>query len=302
MGRGQQEIEHHLRPTGRFRAVAALLSPFIGTSLVCSGAGGYAGAGREVLKNTDPLIARNLVRSRVEHGVKNWVFASAAEVYGPVNGLATEQTAAKPVIPYGHIKLAIESLLVQMAKDLPRCRVVVLRIGEAYASQSRLLSELTTRLKRGFCPFPGAGRVAVSFVQVQDIAQAFLLAAERAPTEVSIYNVADDEPTTWRTFIRYLAELLGTRPPISLPRALAYSHMLGHQLKSLLLNQEPLLTRHALRLLTTPKALSNQAIKQELGFTPCFADFRPGLEETLHGLSHHAQNGAAERSAPHKAA
>ncbi len=265
-------------------------------------AGGYAGAGRRALECSDLQIARNLIRWGVEHGVRSWVFASAAEIYGLVDGLATEQTAAKPVIPYGHIKLAIEGLFVQMAKDLPRCRVVILRIGEVYGSESRLLCELTARLKRGFCPFPGSGRVAVSFVHVLDVAQAFARAAESTRMGVSIYNVADDEPTTWRTFIRYFAELLGTRPPISLPRALAYSHMLAHEFKSFIVNQEPLLTRHALRLLTTPKALSNQAIKQDLGFTPRFANFRQGLEATLHGLSHHTQNGATERSAPHKAA
>lgn len=265
-------------------------------------AGGYVGAGRQALERADLQIARNLIRWGVDHGVKNWVFASAAEVYGAVNGLATEQTATKPVIPYGHIKLAIERLLVQMANDLPDSRVVILRIGEVYGSQSRLLRELAARLKRGFCPCPGSGRVPVSFVHVQDVAQAFLRAAEHAATGVSVYNVADDEPATWRAFVRYLAELLGTRPPVFLPRSLAYAYMLGHQIKSRVINEEPVLTAYALRLLTTPKALSNQAVKQDLGFTPCFPNFRNGLEAILHGLSHDAQNGAAERSAPDEAA
>lgn len=265
-------------------------------------AGGYAGAGRLALERADLLIARNVIRWGVDHRVKNWIFASAAEVYGRVDGLATEQTPTKPVIPYGHIKLAIERLLVQVAKSQPDCRVVILRIGEVYGRESRLLRELATRLTRGFCPCPGSGRVAVSFVHVEDVAQAFLRAAERAPMGVSIYNVADDEPTTWRSFVRFFAELLGTRPPVFFPYPLAYAYMLGHQLRSRIANKEPILTAHALRLLTTPKALSNQAIKQGLGFTPCFPNFRYGLEATLHGLSHDAQNGAAQRSAPHQAA
>jgi nucleoside-diphosphate-sugar epimerase len=113
-----------------------------------------------------------------------------------------------PVIPYGHIKLAIEGLLAEMAKGLPDGRVVILRIGEVYGSESRLLRELATRLKRGFCPCPGSGRVAVSFVHVEDVAVAFLCALERAPSGISVYNVADDEPTTWRSFVRYLGDLL----------------------------------------------------------------------------------------------
>lgn len=254
-------------------------------------AGGYAGADRGTLEHTELVIARNLIRWGVDHGVKNWVFASAAEVYGGVDGQATERSPTKPVIPYGHIKLAIEGLLVQMTESQPDCRVVILRIGEVYGSQSRLLRELAKRLTRGSCPCPGSGRVAVSFVHVEDVAQAFLRAAEGAPMGISTYNVADDEPTTWRSFVRFFAELLGTRPPVFFPYPVAYAYMLGHQLRSRIANKKPILTAHALRLLTTPKALSNQAIKQGLGFTPCFPDFRYGLEATRDGLSHDAQNG-----------
>jgi nucleoside-diphosphate-sugar epimerase len=64
--------------------------------------------------------------------------------------------------------------------------------------------------------------------------------------------------------------------------------MVGHQLLSRIATREPVLTRHALRLLITPKALANQKIKRELGFTPRFTNFRQGLEVTVHGLPNHA--------------
>lgn len=260
-------------------------------------AGGYAGGGRRAMKRADLRIARNLVRWGVKNGVKNWVFASAAEVYGSLDGLGTEDSPARPVIPYGEIKLAVEGLLARMAGDMPGCRLAILRIGEVYGSESRLVRELAMRFERGLCPWPGSGRVPVSFVHAEDAAQAFLRAAERAPGGISIYNVADDEPTTWRSFVRAFAETLGAHPPLFLPRSLAYGYMLGHRLVSRIAGREPVLTGHALRLLTTPKALSNRKIVQELGFAPRYKNYRPGLEATLHGLSHHAEDGAAERSA-----
>lgn len=240
-------------------------------------AGGYAGASRQVLEGTDLLIARNLIRWGVENGVKNWAFASAAEVFGRIAGLATEAACTIPVIPYGRIKLAIEGLFVQMAKDLPDCRVSILRIGEVYGPESRLLRELEMRMREGFCPWPGSGRVAVSFVHLEDVAQALLCAIKRAPGGVSVYNVADDEPATWRSFVRRFAEVLGARPPVFLPRPLVYAYALGHRFRSYLARKEPILTSHALRLLTTPKALSNQKIKSELGLTLRFPNFRCGL-------------------------
>jgi nucleoside-diphosphate-sugar epimerase len=257
-------------------------------------AGGYAGGERCALKRADLRIARNLLRWGVKHGVKNWVFASAAEVYGSLNGMGTEKSRTRPVIPYGEIKLAVERLFTRMAKDVPGCRVAILRIGEVYGRESRLVNELTTRLKRGLCPWPGSGRVAVSFVHVNDVGQAFMLAAEHAPAGVSFYNVADDEPTTWRSFVCTFAEILGTRPPIFLPRPLVYGYALGDQFLSRIVGREPVLTRHALRLLTTPKALSNRRLARELDFAPRFPNTRSGLEETLHGLSHDSENGAAQ--------
>ena len=257
-------------------------------------AGGYAGASRRALKRADLRIARNVVRWGVKNGVKNWVFASAAEVYGSLDGLGTEDSPTKPVIPYGEIKLAVEGLFTRMAGD--GCRLAILRIGEVYGSESRLVRELATRSERGLCPWPGSGRVPVSFVHVDDVAQAFLLASERAPGGISIYNVADDEPATWRSFVRTFAEILGTRPPMFLPRPLAAGYALGHQLMSRFAGREPTLTGHALRLLTTPKALSNRKLVWELGFVPRFPNYRSGLEEALHGLSHDAENGAAQRS------
>jgi nucleoside-diphosphate-sugar epimerase len=251
-------------------------------------AGGYAGAGKQTLERTDILMARNVIRWGIDHGVKEWIFASAAEVFGRAAGIATEQTPTRPVIPYGHIKLEIERLFAQIATDLPGCRLVILRMGEVYGNQSRLLRELAMRLKQGFCPLPGSGRVPVSFVHVDDVALAFMRAAEFAPAGVSIYNVADDEPATWRAFADYCGEILGVRPPVFLPRPLLYAYMLGHQLRSRFARQELVLTIYALRLLTTPKALSNQKIKSELGFAPRFPNFRCGLEASLDGLSHHS--------------
>jgi len=271
----QRDLEHPLKDVPPVTSIFHL-------------AGGYAGAERQVLERADLVIARNLIRWGMEHGVRSWVFASAAEVYGPVEGLATEESPTRPVIPYGHIKLAVEDLLVRMVKSEPHCRVVILRIGEVYGRESRLLDELTMRLERGFCPWPGAGRVSVSFVHVEDVAQAFLRAAEHDSRGVSVYNVADDEPATWRSFAGYLAELLGTRSPVFLPQSVVYAYMLGHKVRSCLAKQEPILTRHAVRLLTTPKAMSNRAIKRALGFAPQFPDLRSGLEASLDGLSHHA--------------
>jgi nucleoside-diphosphate-sugar epimerase len=251
-------------------------------------AGSYVGGNAFEMFETDLAIARNVIAWGKSQGVRRWVFASAAEVYGPVQGTATEETVPHPAIPYGRVKLEIERLLAEVANDVPDCHVAILRIGEVYGNDGRLIRELKARLERGFCPWPGSGRVLLSFIHVDDVASALLQAAERAPAGVSIYNLGDDEPAAWRSFLQYLAKRLDTRPAVFLPLPLAYAYMLANQLEGRVIGRPPTVTRHVIRLLLTPKVLSNQCIKQALGFALCYPDFRSGLEAVLNGVPHHA--------------
>jgi nucleoside-diphosphate-sugar epimerase len=250
-------------------------------------AGAYAGAGDEELRQADLAMAHNVIHWGLAAGIKNWIFASAAEVYGDVHGIATEEAATQPVIPYGRIKLMVERLLIEKTKDISNRRVVVLRIGEVYGSEGRLITELTARLKRGFCPWPGSGHVPLSFVHVDDAAQAFLCAVQSAPAGVSVYNVADDMPVTWQDFLRRVAHLCRARPPVFFPKPLVYLYALCSSLGRRTTGREPTLTRQAIRLITTPKALSNTRLKHELGFQPRSPSYSEGLEEALRGVPHH---------------
>ena len=251
-------------------------------------AGAYAGAGDEELRLADLQMVHNVVRWGLEAGIKNWIFASAAEVYGDVRGAASEEAPTQPVIPYGRVKLMVERLLIEKIKDVPDCRVVILRIGEVYGSGSRLINELSARLKRGFCPWPGTGDVPLSFVHVDDVAHAFLCAMQSAPPGISVYNVADDMPATWLDFLVRVARFLGARPPVFLPEALVHLYATCGTVACRATGREPILTRHAIRLITTPKALSNSRLKRELQFQPRYPSYSEGLEEALRGIPHHS--------------
>ena len=151
-----------------------------------------------------------------------------------------------------------------------------------------MIGELARRLKGGFCPWPGTGRVPVSFVHVDDVAQAFLCAVRNAPPGISVYNVADDLPVTWKEFLLRAAQLCKAKPPGFLPKALVHLYAACDSLARRATGREPILTRHAMRLLTTPKALSNIRVKRELGFQPGYPSYSEGLKEALRGLSHNA--------------
>lgn len=254
-------------------------------------AGAYAGMSQTELERCDVAVARNLLSWGVSVGVRNWVFASAAEVYGRVDGVATENAPIRPVIPYGRVKFRVEELFAQMAAAMPDCRVAILRMGEVYGADSKLLTELRRRLESGFCPWFGAGDVQVSFVHVDDVAQAFVQAALRADTGVNVFNVADDEPATWRAFVGEIAARLGAPAARSLPLPLAHLYAAMSTFGAWISGRPPVITSHIVRLLSTPKAMSNEGVRRALGFRPRYPDFRSGLEEALSGLPNHGQNG-----------
>jgi len=261
-------------------------------------AGAYAGANRDELEEKDFAFARHVLAWATATGVQNIAFASAAEVYGAVAGIATEDAPTEPVIPYGRMKLRIEGLLAEFVAAAPGRTAAVLRLGEVYGVQGRLIQELSRRLRSGFCPWFGSGNVPLSFVHVDDVAQAFICAMARAKG-FGIWNVADDVPATWKEFLGALSQgLEARRPPVRLPLILAHAYAAGTSLAAGLEGRPAVVTPRIVRLLTTSKPLSNTSLKQTLGFKPLYPGYGDGLKELLHGLSHDAGNGAAQRCAP----
>ena len=240
-------------------------------------AGNYVGGGRREFAEGDLRISSNLIEWGRKKGVKRWVFASAAEVYGNIEGEATEEYPCSPVIPYGGAKLETEELF--RSASLPE--TIVLRIGEVYGAGGRLISELSERLKDGFCPWAGDGKVKISFVHVDDVAEALLLACEHAKPGINIYNTGDESPATWKEFIEEIARLLGTRGPLYLPRPVAMCYAASVEWAARIAGRSAAISPNVLRLLTTPKVLSSRRIREELGFIPKFPDFRTGLRNAL---------------------
>jgi UDP-glucose 4-epimerase len=60
--------------------------------------------------------SRTLLQAAAQHGVRNFVFSSTAAVYGiPADGKASEDSATRPINPYGNSKLMTEWMLRDLA-------------------------------------------------------------------------------------------------------------------------------------------------------------------------------------------
>jgi nucleoside-diphosphate-sugar epimerase len=184
-----------------------------------------------------------------------WVgYLSTTGVYGDRQGRwVDERSALAPVHERGRWRVAAEKAW--LATGLP---VEIFRLAGIYGPGRSAFDRLREgRAQRVVKP----GQV-FSRIHVEDIARV-LRAAMARPAAGAAYNVADDEPAPPEDVIAFAAELLGMPVPPAVPfEAAALSPM-------------------ALSFWSESKRVSNRRIREELGVSLAWPDYRAGLRGIL---------------------
>jgi nucleoside-diphosphate-sugar epimerase len=130
-------------------------------------------------------------------------------------------------------------------------------------------------VRRRRLPIIGTGAGVWSWIHLDDAAAATVAAVERGAP--GIYNVADDEPAPVATWLPYLAEVLGAKPPRHVPVWLG--RLAAGEVGVSMMTQIP--------------GVSNAKAKRDLSWQPRWPSWRDGFR---HGLTDHAD--ASSDSAP----
>jgi nucleoside-diphosphate-sugar epimerase len=156
--------------------------------------------------------------------------------------------------------LAAIRLLERMVTEAP-LEGIALRYGNFYGvGGSDQLVELVR--KRRF-PIIGDGRGVWSWIHLDDAAAATVAALERG--RGGIYNIADDEPARVAEWLPYLAEVVGAKPPLRVPKVVA----------------RVAAGRVPVRWMTEGRGVSNEKAKRELGWEPVWRRWRDGFRFAL---------------------
>jgi nucleoside-diphosphate-sugar epimerase len=179
------------------------------------------------------------------------IYVSSTSVYGQADGEEVDETAAtEPADPAGCTVRAAEELLRRLRPD-----AVVLRFAGIYGP-GRLLREQTIR-EGG--PIVGDPDRWLNLIHVEDGVNVVCAAGDRAPAG-STFNVSDGQPVRRREFFDHLARLLGAPPPRYEPIGTtgpAGQHDRAH------------------------RRIANHKLRDELGVTLTFPDYRAGLAASL---------------------
>jgi nucleoside-diphosphate-sugar epimerase len=138
---------------------------------------------------------------------------------------------------------------------------IVLRYGAFYGPGTSLTpgSEQFELIRKRKFPLVGDGGGVWSFIHIADAAEATLAAVEHGSR--GIYNVVDDEPATVAEWLPALAQSLGAKKPMRMPRFIA----------RLFAGEAGVV------MMTDIRGASNAKAKRELGWRPAHATWRQGF-------------------------
>ncbi len=202
----------------------------------------------------DPVL--NLHGEDVAAGRPEWIgYLSTVGVYGNHDGdWVNEDTPCKPVSKRSVQRVAAENAWLEFAGSND-CPVQVFRLSGIYGPGRNAFENFRKGKARRLVK---AGQV-FNRIHVSDIAGAVSLAMANPVTR--IYNVTDDEPAPPQDVVTFAAELLGVEPPPEIPFETAD------------------LTPMARSFYGENKRVSNQRIKDELGYSFRFPNYRVALRD-----------------------
>ena len=138
---------------------------------------------------------------------------------------------------------------------------IVLRYGHFYGPGTSLApgSAQTELVRRRKFPLVGDGGGVWSFIHVADAAEATVAAVERGSR--GVYNVVDDDPAPVAKWLPALAQELGAKKPMRVPR------FIGRLFAG----------EAGVVMMTDVRGASNAKAKRELGWRPAHPSWRDGF-------------------------
>ncbi len=157
----------------------------------------------------------NLLNLSVKEGVKRFVFASSASVYGDLNPPLKEDFQPKPMSPYAVSKLSGEYYCKAFHK-IYGLETICLRYFNVYGLRQRnnqyssVIINFIDNLKKNKSPVIfGDGLQTRDFIYISDVVEASLIALKSKEGIGEVFNIATGKPTTINELAQTIIELKG---------------------------------------------------------------------------------------------
>ncbi|MDF1630735.1 MAG: NAD-dependent epimerase/dehydratase family protein [Alcanivoracaceae bacterium] len=212
-----------------------------------------------------------LLQAAASAGVARFIHMSSLAVHAYTGHMnSDESTPADSVINHYAVSKRLAEEAVQKAAN--SIHVTIIRPGMVpYGPGDRLtIPGIVNALRRGIYAHVDGGRRRLCLVQVDNLADGMLLAAQRDGASGEVYVLAD-EVVSWREFADAVADAFSLpRAKRSVPLWLVSSLalVLESLYRTLPLKGAPLLTRYRVSLFNGDLVFSSAKARDELGWQP----------------------------------
>jgi nucleoside-diphosphate-sugar epimerase len=206
------------------------------------------------------------------------LFSSVKAVADRVVGVLREDDLPAPQTPYGKSKLEAEKVVLSAFGSEPSVsRAYILRPCMIHGLGSKGNLNLMYEFVRRGIPWPlGAFENRRSFASIGNVCAAVEALLATHSVAAGVYQVADDEPLAINDVVRLIAESLGRESSIwRIPTSLVTAAARTGDLLRLPLDSE------RLKKLTESYVVSNEKLKQALGWQRMPVEARDGLRQTF---------------------
>ena len=189
------------------------------------------------------------------------IYASGLGVFGNPKGIVDEQSPIKPDTDFVKIRLDAQKFLEDSCKE-NSIGFSVCYFGDVYGDGSWFTEMVVKKLKSGMMKTPGKGDYDKCFIHVED-AVGILVSIAKNNLKNQSYVCADSTSVTFKEFVDYTADKIGTKHPGGVPMFLAKGVLGGDLVK----------------LLTTPMKISNQKVSEIYKFI--YPSYKEGINSIL---------------------
>lgn len=232
-------------------------------------------------------LLRAFIESNPGDAPLHIVYSSSTAVYGydRKGETLTEESRTAPITPYGESKLMGEHVIKAFASANKRVTYTILRIGIMYGEgYNDAFNKVFKMIKDGRMKIIGDGGNHLCLVNVNDVADAMVMAAEAPKSANKTYNMTDGVKYTQKALITMAAKFLQVAMPKgSISRFLVKMMTIGRSFDDA-----------QLQFLLSDRIVSIEKIKSEIGFRPKRSVEVEGKEMVAEFLKGHKTIGTIE--------
>jgi len=213
-----------------------------------------------------------------------FIHVSSTDVYGFPEKVVNEDSPMVDVgLPYNQTKILGEKLVTHSFEkyDIP---TTTLRPATIYGPRSAdFVVEVIEQLKQRTMPLINGGHTSPGLIYVDNVAAALIDASGSESTVGKTYNLRDHSVQSWKTYTTALAEAAGLPPPwLRLPFLVAFPFARSMETLHSCLSMEskPLLTRHAVYLMSRDASFPIDRAKEDFNFQSAVS-FECGIEKCV---------------------